>query len=1320
MTGAETEPGTQVKSEKKTGEVVGDGAERKVDVPLVVRPKVRIEAHVTTGVRPKTVAPVINGEHPLSEVEAIPGARPSDKAPAWSLTDFGAEAISKTKGKDPSNIKACPLFITDSGPVAKTNTLFTDTELGNVETASFPGPKVQSQGGIHPYFLSGKESNMESWCCPRTQFKQEASNNFDNSSLGSWVWNIKELNNRFCPKDREKTYKRYRHRVKHEAKTMSRTQTKRKLYIVSSSGSEDESVKMSCMWAKEKTKPWSRAREEASSSRSMFRTKKEVFLESSSGSEGETHMKSWFWDREEAKSKLKPRKEISIRSRHRAKRETCSNFMTGPVEVIQKASWFWPKEKANNLSKTKTKKKIRARSVAKEEAKAKQEARSEEEVLIGTWFWAAEEDSVVASPQSEDESIFGNWFWTEEASMGTTASIKSSQRAEEVAVVQCWFRSEEKTSIENGSVTNSKFTPSDEEEEILVGSWFWARDAADQEAEEETIFGSWFWVSDDASVKADVGASCESSSKSKEGVIGSWFWTGEEATPWAGEETTYGSWFGARDKISMDSGPEANCDTKTEVEEEEPIVGSWFWAIVEASVDAGASSKSTLEDREDDIKPSWFQAREEVSMQSGTCNSCRPLAGAEEANNESCFWTVGDPCMHPANGESWKSGTEKEEDAISSLFLSRKHAKPETIIGSLFWSRKESSVEGAGEEPRQLTEKTMIQSCSCTEAAFIEATGKEESRPEVEEETTIGSWFWPGEEDSIEATAKAREQKRLVHEEEVTDGSWFRAREEAIREKSGFCSKSSPEAEEEVAIIRSWFCTEERASLDAESQIREKTRSSTEEETIFAPWFWAGKEVTIETGTCCVSKQEDDEEMVIESWFWSGDETIKETETVATCESRPENDKEEIVGSGFGVRDEVSNETGSGTNCESSLVAEEEAIVGSWFWEGDETHFESNPMPVFRNICRSMCTVGEEPDPSRRPQSWEEVTVQFKPGPWGRVGFPSTSFFRFSKEASSLFSEMFCGKPKHMELSPEGEEQESLLQPDQPDPEFLFEYESSYRSVTEIREHLKAKESVEPESWSCSCIQCELRISSEEFEELLLLMDRIRDPFIHEISKIAMGTRSASQFTRDFIRDSGVVSLIETLLNYPSSRVRNSFLENMIRMAPPYPNLNMIETYICQVCEETLAYSLDSLEQLSGLRMVGYLTTTTDYHTLVANYMSGFLSLLATGNTKTRYHALKMLLNLSENPVMTKELLSAEAVSEFMGLCNNETNDNIQIVLAMFENIGDHIKNEAMLFTDDDFSIEPLISAFHEFEEYAKELQCKRNSQNDSEAGQEN
>ncbi|XP_053435490.1 G-protein coupled receptor-associated sorting protein 1 [Nycticebus coucang] len=1354
MTGAEIEPSAQAKPEKKAGEEVAVGAEVDCEVPLVVRPKVRTQAQGTTGARPKTKTKVMAVVRPKTEASAVGRSRAKSKAKTIPGSQF------KSRGNAHSN--ASPVVNTNSGSVAKTKCLSTDRELVNRDTQSFHRRKTHSQTGFQPSLVSDDdEINMGSWHYPMPTSKQEASYNsnfrwVDKSSVSSWFWNGDEVSTRCHPSNRTKARTRTRHMAKKGANTMSRYKTNQELYILSSSCSEDESVKASSFWSQENTNTWSGPREEAN--RSRFRSKKEIFVESSSGSEHEDHKKSRFWAGEETKfrSKRRARKEANTRARHMARRETCIDFMSGPIDVIKKESCFQPEENVNTFSRPKTKKDARARAIAKEEAKtkararAKQESRSEEEVLIGTWFWATEESSMVdrasiqSSPQIEDESLVGSWFWTEEdASKGTGPSSNSKPMAKEESFGGSWLATGEKTSMRTGTESTAESILAADDDEVIIGSWFWTGEEINPVAEEETIFGPWFWVTDENSVEPVVGVSCESRPSSEEEVIGPWLWAGEavdketevreQARPGTEEETIFGAWFWAENQTHMDSGAEASCNMPG-AEEEEPIIGSWFWAKEAACVKADINSKSSLEDEEEAIMSSWFGAREEVNMKYGTGVSCKFMAGAQETQIRSCSWAE-EPYMYPASGGTWKYRPEEQEDPVSSWFWSKKYTRPDAIVGSQLSAAEEGSIDGTGEETKLLAEEdTMINSWFWkeNEEAIIEATNREDSRSEAEEGDIFGSWFWAGKEDGLKA--EAGEEDRLLVEEEGIVGSWFWAKEETIRREAEE-EESSTKAEEEETIVGPWLWEEEasleavtgsdfkfgtqeeeitmgswfwaeEANIEAGSQAVEKNGSGTEEGTIFGSWFWA------EAGT--------NKEIIVESQFWSEDKVIKETESVASWESKPENEKGPAIGSWFGAEYEMNKRTGSATNCESRTLADEdEAIVGSWFWSGDETHFESNPKPVFRAICTSRYSVEQEPDPSRRPQTWEEVTVQFKPGPWGKVGFSSIIPFRFPKEAASLFCEMFGGKPTQAELSPEEEEQESKLEPDQSDAEFPFQYDPSYRSVREIREHLRAKESAEAENWSCNCRQCELKIGSEEFEELLLLMDKIRDPFIHEISKIAMGMRSASQFIRDFIREAGVVALIETLLNYPSSRVRTRFLENMIRMAPPYPNLNMIETYICQVCEETLTCNLDSPEQLSGIRMIRHLTTTTDYHTLVANYMSGFLSLLAIGNTKTKFHVLKMLLNLSENIVMTKVLLSGETMSEFVNLFKREeTHDNVQVVLTILENIGNNIKKEEE-FTDD-FDLAPLISAFHEVEKFAKEMQGKRDNQNDPQADQEN
>lgn len=1305
------EPGAQAKAESKPGDENANtntnGAEGESEAPMVVRPKVRTQ--IMPGARPKVRPKTTPAPRPRSEASApagayakckpksIPIARSKNDAQVWAPNRFRAEPMSKMGKQCQINPADSPLVNTDSGMVAQAKCLSVDREHGHMDTESFPR-KANSQAGYQPSFGSEEGTSMGSWYRPRPTPKGEAYENSDfrwadKPSGSSSFWNRDETSARFRPrKNMKPSNTRFRHMPKQEANSMPRHKTKQELYNISSSDSEEESAKTPWFWAKEKPKVWSRPREEPNN-RSWIRPKKEVRVESSSGSECENQTKSSFWSGEDAKSRPKPRarKGMNTRARHQAKREAGSDGLSASVDTNKKESCSFPEDKASALSKSKPKKEPKTRAVPKEEVKTKarattkREARAEEEVFIGAWFWDTQEPRMVdrVSPKAsllvEEEPFVGDWFWSEEeTSVDSETCCKPRRRAKEEQVRAFSLGSGKKTSMENGPKPTSKSVPvANEEEKNIVGSWFCADDEdINLEAEDESIFGSWFWGVGENSLRS-VGVSYEKMLKSGEKeVTDSWFWAREvnpeaeveeQARPASAKGTIFVPWFWSEKNLGTEP-----CSDIMAGAEEEPIIGPWFWAKVDNSADIDDSSKSSLEDEEEPIISPWLGAREQANMKYAAGARYKPVAEAGENNKRSDFWAK-EPSLCHANRQILKSTLREQENTVDSWLWSNNYPRKQAIAGSWLWAAEEGNIDDeTGEEIKLPTlEDNILNSWFWkeNEETVVEAANREESKPEAEEEDIIGSWFWAGDENRFQPATEINEENKITSEEEDTVGSWLWGKEEASLEAMRRGTFESTPGIKEGKISGSWFWTEE-AKVGAGSQTIE-TGSETEEEAIFQSLIWAAKKDNVRAGVNRVSK--------------------------------PENEKGPNVEVRSSAKDEVINKAGSGDNCESN--AEAENIVGSWFWEGDEASFESNPTPVFKAVCKPKSSAEQEPDPSRRPQSWDEVTVQFKPGPWGKAGFPSISPFRFPKEAACLFAEMFGGKPKQ-----EGEEESSC----QSENGFPFQYDPSYRSVREIREHLKVRESADPESWSCSCIQCELNIGSEEFEELLLLMDRNRDPFIHEISKIAMGMRSASQFTRDFIRNSGVVSLIEALLNYPSTRVRTRFLEDMVSMAPPYPDLNVIQTYVCQVCEDTFDYDLDSPEQLSGLSMITHLSATSDYHKVVGKYLAGFFYLLNSGNTKTRFHVLKLLLNLSENLIMTKRLLATESMSEFMTLFSKEdSNDNIQIVLAIFDKISKNIQKEALFADDDDeeeevvVNLDPLISAFHEIENFAKTLKRK-------------
>ncbi|XP_077002985.1 G-protein coupled receptor-associated sorting protein 2 [Tamandua tetradactyla] len=767
-------------------------------------------------------------------------------------------------------------------------------------------------------------------------------------------------------------------------------------------------------------------------------------------------------------------------------------------------------------------------------------------------------------------------------------------------------------------------------------------------------------------------------------VAGAWSKTEAMAVAGARPKTEAMAMAGARPKTEAMAMAGAHPKTEAKaVPGKRPMDEAQAWAQTEFEVEATLKAEG--------VTQSNAMAWRMVSTETGPVAKTSALSMDRELGNVEAEPFHGPKVQSQAGIQPWFGSVETN---MGSWCYPRPRAQQKATNESGFWSADETSAVSSfwagGEGSIRSWPKEGANTRSRHRAKQQNNT---RSRPKIKQEPYIDSedetenpyCLWAREKTNTLSRPKAKEEANIRSKPRIKREDCFESgSEDEFYKESWFLSgkeannKFRPRDKEEPN--NNW---KSKAPKDVNNRDRVKQEPRSEEEVIIGSWFWAEKEASVEAGA------------------------------VSICESRPGAEVGAVARSLFWTEEEASS--GAEAREDTRAESEEETLFGTWFWDRDEACFDLNPLPVYRARCRFRDLAEQEINVSSRPQTWEEVTVEFKPVPCHGIGFPSTSSFRIPEETGSVFFEMFGGKPKNVELSPEGEEQEFL-----PDPELPFQYEPSYRSVREIREHLKAKESTEPESWSCSCIQCELRIGSEEFEELLLLIDKIRDPFIYEISKIAMGTRSASQFTRDFIRDSGVVSLIETLLNYPSSRVRTSFLENMITMAPPYPNLNMIETFICQVCEETFVHSLDSPEQLLGIRMVRHFTTTTDYHTLVANYIAEFLSLLTAGNRRTKFHVLKMLLNLSENPVMAKKLFSVKAIPIFMSLFNiEESNDNIQIVIKIFQNISNNVKKGVMSLIDDDFSLEPLISAYHEFEKLAKELQVQIDNQNDPEAGQQ-
>lgn len=97
--------------------------------------------------------------------------------------------------------------------------------------------------------------------------------------------------------------------------------------------------------------------------------------------------------------------------------------------------------------------------------------------------------------------------------------------------------------------------------------------------------------------------------------------------------------------------------------------------------------------------------------------------------------------------------------------------------------------------------------------------------------------------------------------------------------------------------------------------------------------------------------------------------------------------------------------------------------------------------------------------------------------------------------------------------------------------------------------------------------------------------------------------------------------------------------------------------------------------------------------------------LFSAGNEETKLQVLKLLLNLAENPAMTRELLRAQVPSSLGSLFNKKENKEVILkLLIVFENLNDNFKWEENEPTLNQFGEGSLFFFLKEFQVYADKV----------------
>ncbi|OWK16586.1 hypothetical protein Celaphus_00011815, partial [Cervus elaphus hippelaphus] len=111
-----------------------------------------------------------------------------------------------------------------------------------------------------------------------------------------------------------------------------------------------------------------------------------------------------------------------------------------------------------------------------------------------------------------------------------------------------------------------------------------------------------------------------------------------------------------------------------------------------------------------------------------------------------------------------------------------------------------------------------------------------------------------------------------------------------------------------------------------------------------------------------------------------------------------------------------------------------------------------------------------------------------------------------------------------------------------------------------------------------------------------------------------------------------------------------------------------------------------------------------------AGSKANFFALLFLGNYFTKIQIMKLIINFTENPAMTRELVSCKVPSELISLFNKEWDREILLnILTLFENINDNIKNEGLASSRKEFSRSSLFFLFKESGVCVKKIKALAN-----------
>ncbi|XP_077692064.1 armadillo repeat-containing protein 10 isoform X2 [Eretmochelys imbricata] len=230
-------------------------------------------------------------------------------------------------------------------------------------------------------------------------------------------------------------------------------------------------------------------------------------------------------------------------------------------------------------------------------------------------------------------------------------------------------------------------------------------------------------------------------------------------------------------------------------------------------------------------------------------------------------------------------------------------------------------------------------------------------------------------------------------------------------------------------------------------------------------------------------------------------------------------------------------------------------------------------------------------------------------------------------------------------------------------------------------------------------------LDANHLQKLIHLLESTDDPLIQEQALVTLSNSAAFSVNQDIIRNLDGLSVIGKMLSNSIPKVKEKALNTLNNLSMNVKNQEEIKVYILQVCKEIELSPLNSDLQLAELRLLTNMSVTNDYHHMMTDAIPCLLHLLSEGNERTQIQVLKVLVNLSANPAMTRHLFSVQAPS-LLSLFDNCINKDILLrALTFAANLNENMKNEEGIITQDQYSEDSIFSLLcGHSTQYAKKL----------------